>query len=207
MRTGILISLEGIDGSGKSTMRDIMAEHLLSRGVPVIRTREPGGTPFAESIRELLLAPSDEPVNVVTETALFFAARKQHIEAVIKPYLKQGYVVLSDRFTDSTYSYQYSKDIAFEEIGAIEKATIGDFKPHHTFYYDIDRETSLLRHAARGRLMDRMEHEFYEKCDKTLEGYRRRMADDPERFVVIDARRSLDAVTAETIKQLDLLIG
>lgn len=207
MRTGFLISLEGIDGSGKSTMRDVMAEHLLSRGIPVIKTREPGGTPFAERIRELLLAPSDEPVNVVTETALFFAARKQHIESVIKPALKNGYVVLSDRFTDSAYSYQYSKGITFEEIGAIEQATIGDFKPHHTFYYDIDRETSLIRHAARGRLMDRMEHEFYELCDKTIEGYKRRMVEDRERFVLIDARPSLEIVTAQTIRELDKLIG
>lgn len=207
MRTGFFLSLEGIDGSGKSTMRGILAKHLESRGIPVIQTREPGGTPFAEEIRELLLKPRDEPVDIYAETALFFAARKQHIEKVIKPHLAKGYVVLSDRFTDSAYAYQYSKGISFEEIHAIEQAVMGDFKPHKTFYFDISKETSLERHRLRGNAYDRMELEFYERCEIAVAGYRRRSLEDLPRFHCIDATPPLDVVAAEAIKQLDLLIG
>lgn len=207
MRTGIFISLEGIDGAGKSDLRDFMYDHLVKRGIPTIRTREPGGTPLAEQMRELLLKPSDEKWNIVSETAVYYAARKQHIEQVIKPYLAQGYVVLSDRFSDSAYSYQYAKGISQEEIRKIELATIGDFKPHHTFYMDIDIETSLIRHKARGRPLDRMEEEFYANAVKSIEGYKLRIAEDPGRFIIIDAKPPQDVVVADALNLLDKLIG
>lgn len=157
MRTGIFISLEGIDGAGKSELLGFMHDHLNARGIPCIRTREPGGTPLAEEIRELLLKPREEPFDIVAETAGFFMARKQHMAQLIIPRTKQGYVVISDRFADSAYSYQYAKGIPHEHIRQIELATIGDFKPDYTFYLDIDVETSLERHKARGRPLDRME--------------------------------------------------
>lgn len=207
MRCGLFISLEGIDGAGKTELRDRMYDHLMSRGVPTIRTREPGGTPMAEEIRTLLLKPHDEPVDIVAETALFYAARKQHMERVIIPFMKQGYVVISDRFSDSAFSYQYAKGIEFEAIEAIERAVIGDFKPHHTFYLDIDVETSLARHTHRGRMRDRMEDEFYATAQRAISGYSRRIMGDPGRFVVVDAKPPQEIVTAVVLAHLDNIIG
>lgn len=210
MRCGLFISLEGIDGAGKSEMRDFMADHLTKRGIPVIKTREPGGTPLAEEMRELLLkprAPDYEPFDIVAETSMFFAARRQHLTQLIQPRLAQGYVVLSDRFSDSAYSYQYAKGISHEAIRAIEVANIHNFKPDHTFYLDIDVETSLARHTARGRPLDRMESEFYATAEKALEGYQQRIWSDQDRFIVIDAKPPQEQVVAEVLKQLDRLIG
>lgn len=210
MRCGLFISLEGIDGAGKTEMRDFMADHLTKRGIPVIRTREPGGTPLAEEIRELLLKKREadyEPFDIVAETAMFFAARRQHLTQLIKPKMAQGYVVLSDRFSDSAYSYQYAKGISHEAIRAIEVATIGNYKPNHTFFLDIDVETSLARHTARGRPLDRMEEEFYGTAQKAIEGYNQRIWADQDRFIVIDAKPPQEEVVAEVLKQLDKLIG
>jgi dTMP kinase len=187
MQRGIMISLEGIDGAGKTTQRDVVLEYLQEKGIPHIVTREPGGTPFAEKIRELLLSPQDEPVDIVAETMLFYAARQQHVAQCIEPYLAKGYVVLCDRFADSSFAYQRAKGISSAQITAIEKASIGDFKPNWTFYFDIDIETSKLRAAARGKL-DRLEEEFYANAIRTIEGYKMRIVQDPARFLVIDGK-------------------
>lgn len=208
MQRGIMISLEGIDGAGKTTQRDVIQEYLQEKGISFIVTREPGGTPIAEHLRDFLKAPmpSDEKIDIVTETMLFYAARRQHVVACIEPYLAQGYVVLCDRFADSTFSYQRAKGISSKQIEAIEKASIGDFKPNWTFYFDIDVETSRLRAAARGRL-DRMETEFYENAEQTMEGYKMRIAQDPARFIVIDGRPHPTEVAAVVRSTLDKIFG
>lgn len=206
MQRGIMISLEGIDGAGKTTQRDVIQEYLQLKGIPHIVTREPGGTPIAEKIRELLLAPNDEPMDIVAETMLFFAARRQHITQVIEPYLAKGYVVLCDRFADSSFAYQRAKGIASAKIVEIEKASIGDFKPDWTFYFDIDIETSKLRAAARGRL-DRLEEEFYQNAIATIEGYKMRVTQDPTRFLVIDGKPHPMEVAACVRSTLDKIFG
>lgn len=206
MQRGIMISLEGIDGAGKTTQRDVVEEYLQEKGIKYIVTREPGGTYIAEKIRELLLANHDEPMDIVAETMLFYAARKQHIAAVIEPHLAKGYVVLCDRFADSSFAYQRAKGIASKQIADIEQASIGDFKPNWTFYFDIDVETSRIRAAARGKL-DRMETEFYDNAAMTIEGYRQRIVLDPARFLVIDGRPHPTEVAAVVRATLDKIIA
>jgi dTMP kinase len=201
-----MISLEGIDGAGKTTQRDVIEEYLQLKGIPYIVTREPGGTPFAEKIRELLLSPHDEKVDIVAETMMFYAARQQHVAQCIEPHLAKGYVVLCDRFSDSTFSYQRAKGIHSKQIEAIEKASIGDFKPNWTIYFDIDVETSMKRAAARGRL-DRMETEFYENAEQSIEGYKMRIAQDPARFIVLDARPHPTEVADCVRSVLDKIFG
>jgi dTMP kinase len=205
MQRGIMISLEGIDGAGKTTQRDVVEEYLQSKGIKYIVTREPGGTYIAEKIRELLLSKHDEPMDIVAETMLFYAARKQHIEAVIEPHLAKGYVVLCDRFADSTFAYQRAKGIRSHQIADIEKVSIGFFKPDYTFYFDIDIDTSMQRAAARGKL-DRMEEEFYKNAVATIEGYKMRIVQDPARFLVIDGRPHPTEVAAVVRATLDKII-
>lgn len=204
-KPGIFISLEGIDGSGKTTQREVIKEYLQSIWRPHTITREPGGTPMAELIRELILRPHDEPVDIVTESLLFYASRKQHIERVIKPHLTAGNVVVSDRFSDSTYSYQYAKGIAPEKIDAIELVAIGNFKPDITFYFDIDIDTSLERANARGKL-DRMETEFIQSAQRVIEGYNMRVQADPMRFIIIDAKQSIEDVTKDILAHMKIIL-
>jgi dTMP kinase len=201
-----MISLEGIDGAGKTTQRDVIQEYLQEKGIPHIVTREPGGTPIAEKIREILLAPHDEQMDIVAETMLFYAARRQHITQVIEPYLAKGYVVLCDRFADSSFAYQYAKGISSARIMEIEKASIRDFKPNWTFYFDIDVDTSRIRAAARGRL-DRMETEFYDNAVETIQGYKIRIQEDPARFLVIDGKPHPTEVAVSVRSAMDKIFG
>lgn len=168
--TGLFVTLEGPEGAGKSTNRDYLAERLRERGIEVQLTREPGGTPLAERIRELLLAPSDEPMAADTELLLMFAARAQHIAGVIRPALARGAVVLCDRFTDATYAYQGGgRGLPEARIAALESFVQGGLRPDLTLVFDLPVEIGLARAAARGRL-DRFEQEdrrFFEAVRQT----------------------------------------
>lgn len=157
--SGLFITLEGPEGAGKSTNRDYLAMCLRAAGIEVLLTREPGGTPLAERIRELLLAPSDEPMAADTELLLVFAARAQHLAKVIRPALARGCVVLCDRFTDATYAYQGGgRGLSQQRIAELERFVQGDLRPDLTLLFDLPVEQGLARAAARGRL-DRFEQE------------------------------------------------
>lgn len=157
--TGLFITLEGPEGAGKSTNREYLAERLRAAGIEVVLTREPGGTPLAERIREVLLAPIEEVMNPDTELLLVFAARAQHLAEVIRPALARGAVVLCDRFTDSTYAYQGGgRGLSLERIAALETFVQGDLRPDLTLVFDLPVEIGLARASARGRL-DRFELE------------------------------------------------
>lgn len=192
--TGLFITLEGPEGAGKSTNREYLAERLRERGIEVQLTREPGGTPLAERIRELLLDPSDEQMAVDTELLLVFAARAQHIAQVIRPALARGAVVLCDRFTDATYAYQGGgRGLPVERIAQLESFVQGDLRPDLTLVFDLPVEIGLSRAAARGRL-DRFEQEgraFFEAVRAT---YLDRARAEPARYHVLDAAQSLAAV-------------
>jgi dTMP kinase len=189
--SGLFITLEGPEGAGKSTNREYLAECLRARGIEVLLTREPGGTPLAERIRELLLAPADEAMCADTELLLMFAARAQHLDTVIRPALRQGVVVLCDRFTDATYAYQGGgRGVSFERIAILEEFVQGALRPDLTLVFDLPVEVGLSRAAARGRL-DRFEQEgraFFEAVRKT---YLQRAAVSPSRYRVIDAGQPL----------------
>lgn len=200
--SGLFITLEGPEGAGKSTNRDYLAERLRSAGCEVVLTREPGGTPLAERIRELLLAPSDEPMAVDTELLLVFAARAQHLAQVIRPALAAGKVVLCDRFTDATYAYQGGgRGLPQERIAQLEAFVQGDLRPDLTLVFDLPVEVGLARALARGRL-DRFEQEAQAFFEAVRHTYLERARLAPERYRVLDAAQPLVAVQA----QLDVLL-
>lgn len=195
--SGLFITLEGPEGAGKSTNRDYLAERLRSAGCEVVLTREPGGTPLAERIRELLLAPSDEPMAVDTELLLVFAARAQHLAQVIRPALAAGKVVLCDRFTDATYAYQGGgRGLPQERIAQLEAFVQGDLRPDLTLVFDLPVEVGLARALARGRL-DRFEQEAQAFFEAVRHTYLERARLAPERYRVLDAAQPLVAVQAQ----------
>lgn len=192
--TGLFITLEGPEGAGKSTNREYLAERLRGHGREVVLTREPGGTPLAERIRELLLAPSSEAMAVDTELLLVFAARAQHLAGVIRPALARGAVVLCDRFTDASYAYQGGgRGVPEARIAILESFVQGDLRPDLTLVFDLPVEVGLARAAARGRL-DRFEQEGQVFFEAVRQAYLRRAASDPARYRLVDAGRPLDEV-------------
>ncbi|SFP90542.1 dTMP kinase [Geopseudomonas sagittaria] len=200
--SGLFITLEGPEGAGKSTNRDYLAERLVSAGCEVLLTREPGGTPLAERIRELLLEPSAEPMAADTELLLVFAARAQHLAQVIRPALAAGKVVLCDRFTDATYAYQGGgRGLSLERIALLENFVQGSLRPDLTLVFDLPVEIGLARAAARGRL-DRFEQEAQGFFEAVRQAYLVRARQAPERYRLLDAAQPLPAVQA----QLDELL-
>ena len=195
--TGLFITLEGPEGAGKSTNREYLAERLREQGVDVVLTREPGGTPLAERIRELLLDPSDEPMAADTELLLVFAARAQHLQQVIRPALVKGCVVLCDRFTDATYAYQGGgRGLSIERIAQLEQFVQGELRPDLTLIFDLPVEVGLARAAARGRL-DRFEQEGRGFFEAVRQAYLQRAAQAPQRYRVLDAGQTLALVQAD----------
>ncbi len=194
--SGLFITLEGPEGAGKSTNRDYLAMCLRAAGIEVLLTREPGGTPLAERIRELLLAPSDEAMAADTELLLVFAARAQHLAKVIRPALARGCVVLCDRFTDATYAYQGGgRGLSQQRIAELERFVQGDLRPDLTLLFDLPVEQGLARAAARGRL-DRFEQEQRSFFEAVRQTYLQRAALAPQRYRLLDASQSLQQVQA-----------
>ncbi|AZD14743.1 dTMP kinase [Pseudomonas chlororaphis] len=200
--TGLFITLEGPEGAGKSTNREYLAERLRAAGIEVLLTREPGGTPLAERIREVLLTPGDEVMNPDTELLLVFAARAQHLAEVIRPALARGAVVLCDRFTDSTYAYQGGgRGLSVERIATLEQFVQGKLRPDLTLVFDLPVEVGLARASARGRL-DRFELEGRVFFDAVRQAYLKRAAADPARYLLVDAAQPLSQVQ----QALDVLL-
>ncbi|WP_194787750.1 dTMP kinase [Pseudomonas sp. UFMG81] len=192
--SGLFITLEGPEGAGKSTNREYLAARLREHGIDVVMTREPGGTPLAERIRELLLAPSDEVMAVDTELLLMFAARAQHLAEVIRPALARGAVVLCDRFTDATYAYQGGgRGLSVERIAILEAFVQGELRPDLTLVFDLPVEVGLARAAARGRL-DRFEQEGQAFFEAVRQAYLQRAGQQPQRYSLLDAAQPLEAV-------------
>lgn len=192
---GQFITFEGTEGVGKSTQLANAAETLETLGIDYIVTREPGGTPMAESIRELLLAPRDEPVNETTELLLMFAARAQHLHTRILPELDAGRWVLCDRFTDATFAYQGGgRGVPAERIAQLENLVQGDFRPDHVILLDAPVETGMTRARHRGEL-DRFELEAVAFFERIRQTYLTRAAADPGRYHMVDAAQPLETVS------------
>lgn len=190
----IFITLEGVDGAGKSTHIPTIANLLRAQGRDVLVTREPGGTPLGEKLRALLL---HEGMHPETETMLMFAARREHLEQVIKPALARGVVVLSDRFTDATFAYQCGgRGVDADKIRQLESWVQGDFQPDLTLLFDVPVAVSTQRLAG-ARDPDRFEREDTGFFERIRQAYLQRASDFPERFRIIDSGRSLEQITAE----------
>ena len=202
--TGRFITIEGGEGAGKSTAQTFLADKLAARGISVLRTREPGGTPLAEAIRRNLLSLDEEAPVELAELLLVFAARAQHLAKVIEPALEQGQWVLCDRFTDATYAYQGAgRGLSAEFIGKLETLVQGDRNPDTVILLDMPPQIGLARARARGAL-DRFEQEERAFFERVRQGYLERAAAFPDRYVVVDAtqelsevQRSLEAVMAK----------
>lgn len=193
-KTGKLITLEGMDGAGKSTHIPSIVSQIQANGREVVCTREPGGTPLGEALRELLLHKTMHPE---TETLLMFAARSEHIKQVIAPALDNGACVISDRFTDATYAYQAgAKAVQVEKIRLLETWVQGDLQPDLTILFDVPVEVSLQR-LALARSPDKFEREGVDFFEKLRNTYLDRAKNDPTRFRVINANQSLDIVKNE----------
>ncbi len=202
---GKFITLEGTEGVGKSTNLSFIEERLKQKGVDVVVTREPGGTPLAEELREILLANREEPFDATAELLVIFAARAQHLNQVILPALSKGQWVLSDRFTDATYAYQgFGRGLSLEHISLLESLVQQSVYPDATFILDIDVELGLLRATKRAEL-DRFENEKIEFFQKVRAGYAERAAANPSRYHVVDAGKTLPEVQVQISGLVDTL--
>lgn len=191
---GLFITVEGGEGVGKSTNIAFMQQVLEQQGLEVIVTREPGGTPLAEEIREVLIKNREEKVISETELLLMFAARAQHLYQKILPALEKGICVISDRFTDATYAYQSGgRGVPSEKVSLLENFVQGDIRPDITFLFDAPVEVGMSRAQKRGAL-DRFEEEEMSFFNRVRDNYLQRASQEPERFKIIDASQSLEAV-------------
>jgi len=195
---GKFITLEGMDGAGKSTHIPTIIQALEKRGVEVVSTREPGGTSLGERLREIVL---HEAMTPETETLLMFAARNEHLAQVIRPALARGAYVLSDRFTDATFAYQCGgRGVPSEKIITLEHWVQGELQPDVTLLFDVPVEVSVQR-LANAREPDKFEAESVEFFTRIRNAYLERARQFPQRFRIIDANRPLDAVK-QTIEEL-----
>lgn len=201
---GRFVTFEGIDGAGKSTHIDWYVERLRERGIDALRTREPGGTPLAEHLRELLLR---EPMSIDTELMLMFAARCDHLERLIRPALANGKWVVCDRFTDSTWAYQGGgRDGPLERIAWLEQWVHGELQPDRTYLFDLPAETAGQRRAA-ARAADRFERENEAFFHRVREAYRQRARQSPERFLLVDGRGTIGEIRKVLEKDIAGLEG
>ena len=200
-RAGLLVSIEGGEGAGKSTVRQALHELLESRGFEVVSTREPGGTVVGESIRELLLDPAGR-LAAETELLLMFASRAQLVRAVVMPALARGAAVLADRFTDASFAYQGGgRGIAMGVIAELERwAAV--VKPDLTFLLDVDVAVGLSRARSRGAQPDRIESEQVEFFERVRAAYQARAAAEPQRFHAVDAAQPPERVRADVTATL-----
>jgi dTMP kinase len=198
MKRGRFITLEGVDGAGKSTHVAWIAEQLRARGHAVLVTREPGGTPLAEKLRALIL---EEPMDALTETLLLFAARDDHVRAVIEPALAAGTWVLCDRFTDATFAYQGGgKGVPAELVAHLAQVSHNGLMPDLTLVFDCPYEISRERLGRTGRAPDRFEREDHAFFDRVRQSYLGLARADAERIRIVDATGSVENIK-KLIKQ------
>lgn len=204
-KKGIFITVEGIEGVGKSTQTVFIADYLRKKNINVCQTREPGGTEIAERIRAILLEHHNEKMASDTELLLMFAARAQHIALMIKPQLEQGNWVVCDRFTDASFAYQGNgREIDWQRIELLEQFTQGNLQPDLTILLDMDVEKALHRAKARSH-PDRFESEHLDFFERVRQGYLKRAKQCPDRFKIIDAAQAKEKVEQEISTILDTL--
>lgn len=200
MKRGRFVTVEGGEGVGKTTQMAALRDWLAARGLEVVVTREPGGTPRAERLREVLLERSDEPMPIPCELLLMFAARSTHLDHVIRPALERGAWVVCDRFTDATYAYQGGgRGVPRDDIAFLERFVQGDLRPDLTLLLDASIEIGEARASARNNqrgASDRFEQERREFRERVRTVYLERAQVEPQRFAVIDASAENAAVSA-----------
>lgn len=196
MKKGVFITIEGPEGAGKTTIIEMLMDKLGSEGYPVISTREPGGIEIAEKIRNVILDKENKAMDARTEALLYAAARRQHLVEKVLPAIENGYIVICDRFIDSSLAYQgHARGLGIDEVYAINQFAIEKMMPDATFYFDIDPEVGLERiNRDKGREINRLDLEGFEFHRKVREGYHLLCKRFPSRIVEIDASQSVEAV-------------
>ena len=207
MASNKFISIEGSEGAGQSTSIAFILDWFAQHGIEPVMTREPGGTPLAEEIREVLLEQRTESVHPDTELLLMYASRVQHCEEKIKPALAAGHWVISDRFNDASFAYQgAAREMVLDRMAALDLWALGDFKPDYTLFLDVPVEIGLQRAGLRSA-PDRFEQESMDFFDRVRSGYLARAKADPERFIVIDASRTIPEVEAQLTTALEQIFS
>ena len=201
----LLISFEGIDGSGKSTQCKVLYHELLDRGYGVHLYREPGGTKISEKIRDILLDRENMEMSPVTEMLLYFSSRNQLITEKVLPALSRGEIVLLDRFVDSTLAYQgHGRDLSIEDIRKVADVAIGGLSPDLTILVDTPLDTAEDR--MDDRELDRLEAENADFKQRTRNGYLQLVKDEPHRFLVLDGNQGIDVLKRQVIARVDQLL-
>lgn len=204
---GIFISLEGIEGTGKTTQSRLLSEVLIEKGYEVVLTHEPGGTAIGDRIREILLHVNHGAMSYMTELLLYNAARAQHISEKILPAIKAGKIVITDRFIDSTVAYQgYGRGIDIQLIKSINNIATEGVKPDLTIIFDLDVETGMKRNRGINKI-DRLELEDIEFHRKVRDGYLKIANEEPQRIKVIDASTSIEDVRAKVWEIISWRLG
>jgi len=207
MSKGIFITMEGADGSGKSTQIELLREHLESTGRDVIITREPGGTEISEAIRGIILNKDYTEMSPVTEMLLYASARAQLISDVIAPAIDAGKAVISDRFIDSSLVYQgMARGLGVDKVYQINEQAIQGYMPDVTFLLDLDADEGIRRKKGQKEL-DRMELEGSDFHRKVAEGYRGLAVKFPDRITVVNAALPIDDISRRIIGRVDELLG
>lgn len=201
---GKFITFEGIDGAGKSTHIAFVSAHIQRAGIALVSSREPGGTPIGEKLRDLVL---HEKMHLETEALLMFASRREHIAQVIEPALASGAWALSDRFTDASFAYQGGgRGLSLAKLDALEQWVHPELQPDLTFLFDVPLDVARARLDAT-RDLDKFEQEKADFFAATRNEYLRRAAQFPQRFRIIDSTRSIEAIQLELAGILDALIA
>ena len=198
-----MITLEGPEGAGKTTILQQILPILTQVGVAILTTREPGGIRIAENIREIILAPENTAIDGKTELLLFAAARRQHLNEKVRPALAEGEIVIIDRFIDSSVAYQgYARGIDVADVEMINNFATDGLLPDLTLYFDVDTEIGLSRVMSGNREVNRLDLEAEEMHQKVRAGYQAIAKANPERIVTIDASQTIDQVVSTTLSTL-----
>lgn len=204
---GIFISMEGPDGSGKTTQIELLKAYLEKRGYEIIVTREPGGTKISEAIRNIILDKQYTEMGYMTEALLYASARAQLISEVIRPALSQGKAVISDRFVDSSAVYQgMARNLGVENIYKLNEYAIQGIMPELTIHLDLPASAGIKRKRNQAEL-DRMELEALDFHEKVAEGYRKLAQRDPKRIYTIDATLPVDAIHEMIVEKVEAIFG
>ena len=204
---GKFITIEGTDGSGKSTQIGLLMDYLNKKGVDVLFTREPGGTPIGEKIREIILDVNNREMAPETEALLYAASRSQHVRETIIPAVEAGKIVICDRFVDSSLAYQgAARRMGMETIMEMNRAALGGIMPDLTVFFDLSPEKGILR-KKNERTLDRLEQEKIDFHKRVYDGYKQLCEKYPERIKAIDADRSVEEVHLEVREVIDGLLG
>jgi dTMP kinase len=207
MSAGRFITLEGIEGAGKSTVAQFAQDWLAARGIRALVTREPGGTPLAERVRAIVLEPAGEPIPPAAEMLLMFAARSIHLASLVRPALARGEWVICDRFTDATRAYQGgARGLPTALIEQLAAAVHGDLAPDRTLLLDLPVAEGLRRSRARATPIDRFEQEREPFFERVRGAYLELAAREPRRFRIIDASQPLEAVQRDVAMALESLL-